>query len=333
MSVAKVSVVVPVYNVEQYFGACLDSLINQTLQDIEIVCINDCSTDNSLSILKEYAQKDNRIKIINQEVNQGQGVGRNIAIEAATGEYIMFCDPDDWFELCACEDAYRQIKNNNNDIVFFNVYNYSENKDYGKIDSRRLSRFWGYTNEKNLRLKDIEKPFIVTGEIWYKIYKTSFLKENNIKFSNGKFGEDGQFTIGALLKADTVSVLNKVLYNYRVARQDSSSGANDIGKFELYLNEKRSNYQMIMESEDNSWILSSFIPYYIDSVLHYYKKFRHQHRKFEDKVKLYNLAQSVFKQLDADHDLSEHLGPKRFKGIKHFIKYSYIQSKFVKLFK
>ena len=85
----KVSVIIPVYNVEKYLRECLDSVINQTLSDIEIICINDGSTDNSLEILKEYAENDSRIKIITQE-NQGQGVARNNAIEAAQGEYLVF---------------------------------------------------------------------------------------------------------------------------------------------------------------------------------------------------------------------------------------------------
>ena len=90
----KVSVIIPVYNVEKYLKQCLDSVVNQTLKDIEIICVNDGSTDNSLEILEEYAQKDNRIIIISQE-NQGQSVARNIALEKATGEYVGFVDSDD----------------------------------------------------------------------------------------------------------------------------------------------------------------------------------------------------------------------------------------------
>ncbi len=90
----KVSIIVPVYNVEKYLSTCLDSLINQTLKDIEIICINDGSTDNSLNILNEYAQKDTRIIVINKE-NSGPGSCRNLGIEKATGEYIQFVDSDD----------------------------------------------------------------------------------------------------------------------------------------------------------------------------------------------------------------------------------------------
>ena len=94
----KVSIIVPVYNIEKYLAKCLDSLINQTLEDIEIICVNDGSTDNSAEILNEYAQKDCRIKIINQD-NAGLSAARNTGINAANGEYIGYVDSDDWIDL------------------------------------------------------------------------------------------------------------------------------------------------------------------------------------------------------------------------------------------
>ena len=118
---AKISVIIPVYNGEKYLSECLDSLVNQTFKDIEIICVNDCSKDSSLEILNSYAQKDNRIKIINQETNQGQSIGRNIGIQASQGEYIMFIDQDDWYELNTCEEVYNQIKANDNDLLLFNI--------------------------------------------------------------------------------------------------------------------------------------------------------------------------------------------------------------------
>ena len=108
----KVSIIIPVYNRENYLPKALDSAVNQTLKDIEIICIDDCSTDNSLGILKEYASKDNRIIVLEQKENQGQGVARNRALDIAKGEYIMCLDSDDWLELNACELAYNQISKN-----------------------------------------------------------------------------------------------------------------------------------------------------------------------------------------------------------------------------
>ena len=118
MEKIKVSVIIPVYNTENYLRACLDSVVNQTLRDIEIICVNDGSTDNSLSILKEYAQKDSRIVLINQK-NAGVSVARNNAIAVAKGEYLAFLDSDDWFEPDAVETAYFKISQDKTDVVIF----------------------------------------------------------------------------------------------------------------------------------------------------------------------------------------------------------------------
>ena len=104
----KISVIIPVYNVEKYLPKCLDSLINQTLSDIEIICINDCSTDNSLEILEEYASKDERIKIIDLKENQGAAAARNKGLEIAKGEYLGFVDPDDYVDLNFYEELYKK---------------------------------------------------------------------------------------------------------------------------------------------------------------------------------------------------------------------------------
>ena len=114
----KISIIVPVYNVEKYLKECLDSLINQTLEDIEIICINDGSTDNSLAILEEYQKKDSRIKVFSQK-NQGVSAARNLGIEKATGEYLTFLDSDDRLELNTCEILYKETIAKNSDFLFF----------------------------------------------------------------------------------------------------------------------------------------------------------------------------------------------------------------------
>src|SRR5699024_8084583 len=171
----KVSIIVPVYNVEKYLKQALESAVNQTLNDIEIICIDDCSTDNSLNILKEYQLKDNRIKIIEQKENKGQGVARNLGLNIAEGEYIMFLDPDDWLELNACEIAYNQISKNKNDIVFFGTTNHIEKQNKKFNNDIRLQPFLNYFNKTNVKLYEIDVPFIKTFEIWYKIYNHSFI--------------------------------------------------------------------------------------------------------------------------------------------------------------
>ena len=132
MSNPKISVILPVYNVEKYLGECLDSIINQTLKDIEVICVNDGSTDNSLSILKEYASKDTRIKIIDKE-NEGQGYARKVGLENAIGKYILFCDSDDYYaDLTAFEELYNYIEKVNVDVVLFESIRYSKTRGFYK---------------------------------------------------------------------------------------------------------------------------------------------------------------------------------------------------------
>ena len=113
----KVSIIVPVYNVELYLRECLDSIINQTLKDIEIICVDDCSTDNSYIILDEYSKKDSRIKLLKHNVNKGLGPARNTGINVAQGEYIGFIDSDDYISLDYFENLYNTAKKYNSDIV------------------------------------------------------------------------------------------------------------------------------------------------------------------------------------------------------------------------
>ena len=116
----KVSVIVPIYNVENYLKKCLDSIINQTLKDIEIICINDCSTDSSKDIVLEYIQKDKRIKLINHEENQGLGFARNTGFDNSSAEYISFIDSDDFISNDYIEHLYDTAVKYNADIVFTN---------------------------------------------------------------------------------------------------------------------------------------------------------------------------------------------------------------------
>ena len=122
----KVSIIIPVYNVEKYLKKCLDSVINQTLKDIEIICIDDGSTDSSYTILNEYAQKDNRFVILKQK-NNGAGAARNKGIEIAKGEYLYFLDSDDFVDITLLEKAHTKIKENDCDICIFKNYFYNDN--------------------------------------------------------------------------------------------------------------------------------------------------------------------------------------------------------------
>jgi len=233
MNNIKVSVILPVYNVSEYLKECLDSIVNQTLKDIEIICINDGSTDKSLEILNEYAQKDCRFIVLSQE-NQGQGVARNKGVELARGEYIQFIDPDDWVELNMLESLYNFAKEHKSQVVKFN---YKEYNDYsGKYKdvnfAEKIKKDYDYDVVKipyyTWRLFKKDSLSNLDLHVWAYFYLTEFIKSNNIKFAPSKHGEDHLFADGALLLANKIDFLNKYFYVYRIRSGSSVRIKSDI---------------------------------------------------------------------------------------------------------
>ncbi|MBR6127373.1 glycosyltransferase family 2 protein, partial [bacterium] len=214
----KVSIIIPVYNMAHYLKQSLDSVRNQTLKDIEIICINDCSEDNSLDILMDYASKDKRFVILNLNENRDQGYARNLGIMRANGEYIMFLDPDDWYEVTACEDAYNEIIKNNDDMVFFGMTLYdAEKKKYSVGYKHYHSSLQAL--KKSTNVKESFIPYC--GFSVVKIYKRDFLLTNDCKFTETRCGEDRPFAVKTTLKAKKISFLDKKLYYYRINQNDN----------------------------------------------------------------------------------------------------------------
>lgn len=225
----KVSVIIPVYNTEKYFAECLDSVVNQTLKDIEIICINDGSTDNSGEILDEYAQKDNRIKIIHKK-NEGVGITRNLGINTAVGEFVCFMDPDDLYPTNdILEVLYNKAKENDvliaggefSDFTDEN-YNFTQNYD-NSLD--------GYIFQ-NDRIVDYKEYQFDHGYHRF-IYNREFLIKNNICFPNYKRFQDPPFFVNAMILAEKFYALHKITYGYRCGHQTvrwDSKRANDMLK-------------------------------------------------------------------------------------------------------
>ncbi len=177
----KISVVIPVYNAEKYLRECLDSVVNQTLNDIEIICVNDGSTDNSLKILEEYTSQDNRIKIINKE-NGGVHTARNIGMEKTKtcGDYTIFLDADDFFDLRMFEKLYNKAIETNCDIVACETYDYDDvTKEIAIHNSLRKETFPEF--KKIFSCKDCKTLNIINPAPWNKIIKTDFFERNRIK--------------------------------------------------------------------------------------------------------------------------------------------------------
>ena len=212
---SKISIIIPVYNVKEYLPQCMDSVINQTLEDIEIICVNDCSTDESFTILQEYAQKDNRIKLIDLPKNQGVSFARNTGIDKACGEYIAFLDPDDWWEPNLAEKTYNTITKSRADIVQF-AHNRFIDK---KIPFEILNKIKNVINGA-----DYNKYFFdFVNFVWDKVYKTSFIKDKNIKFPlNIHPTEDVIFALECFSYEPKIVFLPECLYNYRIDREGSA---------------------------------------------------------------------------------------------------------------
>lgn len=206
---AKVSVIVPVYNVEKYLKRCLDSLINQTLSDIDIICINDGSKDSSLQILEQYAQKDSRIVIYNQE-NSGLSVARNTGLEHASGEYIGFVDSDDWVDLDFYEKLYNSAKNNNADIAVADFIREHPNKKPKRLKLKEEKIYT--TPEDKFMICKVHRE----GCVWNKIYRTEFIHFINLKFVPKMYYEDRDFTIRSLYFSKKLVTTPNTYYRYFV---------------------------------------------------------------------------------------------------------------------
>ena len=206
----KISVIIPVYNAEATLERCLNALISQTFKDFEVICIDDGSKDKSFEILKNFAQKDSRIKVFSQE-NSGPAKTRYNAIEKSTGEYIMFCDADDWYEKEMIEQMYTAITDKDVDIVMCdcNVIDLAKGKIQSKVSKRYalLSKI-GYSN--------IEEDFFefINAVLWNKIFKRELLDINNIKYPQKYEHDDLVFVQKYCICAKSYFGLDKKLYNY-----------------------------------------------------------------------------------------------------------------------
>lgn len=218
----KISIIVAVYNVEKFIQKCLDSLCAQTLQDIEIICVNDGSTDKSLKILNVYAEKDSRVKVISQE-NKGVAIARNCGLSMASGEYVQFVDGDDWINLNLCEKVYLIAQKSLSDIVMFNVA-FFNNKTKRITPGRFFNiRAWAnHVDEATIHTyRDCKSIFYGNLSAANKLYKKSFLDELGVKFPENVRFEDHLFHLETIFSACRINILDEQLYYYRQNRKNS----------------------------------------------------------------------------------------------------------------
>lgn len=219
----KVSVVIPVYNVEDFLEECLDSIVNQSLKDLEIICVNDGSTDNSLDILNRYAEKDDRFTVISQE-NGGHAVATNRGMELAKGEYLYLMDADDILKWNALEETVRVADEKNVDFVIFQAINYYMDTDeYKEQENYSMNKLADFVGDKVFNWNDVKDfAFKITVTPWSKLYRRDFVVNCGAKFPEGLVFDDNVFFFEVFFNAERITFYRKHLFVRRWYSQSST---------------------------------------------------------------------------------------------------------------
>jgi glycosyltransferase involved in cell wall biosynthesis len=244
------SLIIPVYNTQKYLAECLESCVNQTFSDIEIICVNDCSPDESYKILEEYAKKDKRIRIITHTKNLGLGGGRarNTGIQTANGEYSWFIDSDDSIARDACEILHQEIIKTSADIIRFNSITYKYDIGTGKIVYNKSNRdvtAWRY--DILLMKKDYTKLGLSGTAVWGFIAKTALVKK--VPFREYYNHEDVDWTPFFLSTAESIYCVNYFLYFYRQRKDSLTTGGKTSSHIANHILAMNALYKNIVENK------------------------------------------------------------------------------------
>ena len=251
----KISIIVPVYKVEKYLDKCVESIVNQTYKNLEIILVDDGSPDNCPKMCDEWAKKDERIKVIHKE-NGGVSSARNLGIDEATGEYVCFVDSDDWVEPNYAETLLVRLKEDKTDCVVCNLTRFGyKNTTFFEIEDAVVPFKTFNSQQKNLGREIFTMP-------WNKIYKTSVLKENNVRFKEKiNFSEDTIFVYDYLSFCQSVSILSASLYNYNVVASVASKKFwPDMERYMWVKMESQKNFVDCLETADSikEFLLAKF---------------------------------------------------------------------------
>lgn len=280
----KVSVIVPVYNVKKYLAKCLDSIIAQTLKDIEIICVNDGSTDGSDKVLEEYKKKDARIQVVNRK-NGGLSAARNTGMPYAKGKYIGFVDSDDYIEPTMYELMYYNAEHFQSQLVICAAHKIDDTTGIVFDDDPYYTL--GYFPKEldnraftHVDTKDFLQDLCVMA--WNKLYLRSFLEEKNAKFPDGYIFEDGPFFTDIYFDMDRVTIVRDFLYYYRVNRANSivCKGDKDFTDIFYVVNKMLNNLRKT--------------PYFDDVKAYFLRK------KFKDMRYRYQVIQGRYKKMYYD---------------------------------
>lgn len=215
----KLSIIIPVYNVEKYLPKCLGSILEQPFKDLEVICVNDGSTDDSLDVLQKIKKNDDRVVIIDKK-NEGSGIARNIGLSTAQGEYVYFIDSDDWLEGDVLAKIIAKADELQTDILVFGGLSYYNGKGQnGAYSKNKLPKKYF---RKVVSAKDIKKDiFKFPSTAWTKLYRRSFLIKNEIKFQNIRAGQDQLPFFHSMITADRIAILPENIYCYQKNREGS----------------------------------------------------------------------------------------------------------------
>ncbi|MBQ2645390.1 glycosyltransferase family 2 protein [bacterium] len=277
----KVSVIIPTYNCERFLQESIGSLLKQTFTDFEIIVVDNKSTDNTVKKIKDFMTQDSKISLIELEKNYKQGIARNIGVEKAQGEYIMFVDGDDKVSPDFIEKMYNKISTDNADITIcrwapFDNRTGKINYKHGFANFHRLPEKY---KTESFTWRDIKDEVYSQSNVpWDKIYKKSFLLEKDIKFPGGMFFEDNVFSFDALMKATKITIVDECLIYYRVNRKQAVTARCDETFFDYIktftkIKENLEKQNLYEEMKYN------FINYKVRSLFWWWKKINFKYKK------------------------------------------------------
>ena len=301
----KITVIMPIYNTEEYLREAIESVISQTYTNLEIILVDDGSTDSSPRICDEYAKEDNRIKVVHQK-NMGLSGARNTGLKNATGQYLMFIDSDDKFEIDTCKILYNKAKQKDADFIIANYINIDED---GKKWEKPI--FSVKYKETELSIKECEKSFyLMNSSVCNKIFKKSFIDSLGIKFIEKLPAEDAIFTTYCFVRARKVYYIPDIIYEYRQRYKDSISHSCT----KQYFDGINKAYRIIYENfKDNEQI--QYYRYFYAKSIHYML------HKLIDSIELSKEQKiEVLKEMKWFYDLGLEINvPTSLKSVKYIV--------------
>lgn len=327
----KISVIMPTYNVEKYFRQCIESVINQTLTDIEIIPVDDGSPDNCGKIMDEYAAKDPRIKPIHQ-ANGGYGKAVNAGIKVATGEYIGIVETDDFIEPDMYEKLYNQAKDLDADVCKCSFYEYNSFKPEDERNKQwinKVQNIANFPNNKCFTIKECPEILMFHASIWSNIYKKDFLQKHNIRLNETKSAsyQDFPLMVEVMCKAERIAVLKDYLYHWRVEPSQNSSTVRNDSRLMIMAEQCEEVKKIVKENSLYDTVKEEMYMHFFMANYGFYNAISIQHKKDYFK-KLHNL----FFELKNDSNFSyKYFNTKEKFFVKNCIKNRFILSQPLKI--